>query len=323
MTVGVMLVLASLVGVVSVGEAALPARNGRIAFVSDPSYHVRPQSCGDIFTVSPTGADRTRLTHGCPWVYSEPAYGASGHRIVFVRGHESFPRDLHGAGIYVMDADGSRVRRITDSKFDEEPAISPNGRWIVFDRFKERSETTQLFIAASDGSHLRQLTHGQGASDPTFSPNGKEIAFVGPSFAIYTMRLDGSHVRQITHGFPAPGRAYGDPDFSPNGRRIVFTCGGGDLAVSSPICIIRADGSHLKRLTPTGASRLYATDPVFSPSGREVAFLGEVSCDGHDCGNHHVFLYTVRADGRHARQIYDLGPNQELGSLGLSWQALR
>ena len=312
--------VAFVAGLVSSGDAAFPGRNGRIAFVWDPDISARPQSCGDIFSIKPNGLGRRRLTPGCPWLYSDPAYSATGHRIAFIRASEPFPRRHHGAGIYVMDASGSNVRRITVSRYDQNPVISPNGRWILFDRYLKQRSRTQLFRVSIAGGPARQLTRGPGAADGTLSPDGAEIAFVGGGSDIFMMRVDGSRERQLTHSRARFESWYVEPDFSPNGRRLVAVCGAGDFGAAAQVCIMKTDGTHLEELTP--ARRLVAEDPVFSPDGRQIAFLAQVSCRSRCRGNGDLFLYTMQTDGSHLRRIANLGPNQEPGSLAVSWQPL-
>jgi Tol biopolymer transport system component len=323
--VGVGLVaLIFVAGPVAVSSAGFRGRDGRIAFAWAAGRLAVPLSCLDLFSIKPNGSDRQRLTRGCPWEYSDPAYSATGKQIVFVRGHEPFPRDHRGlVGVYVMGADGSHVRRVTTTSADENPRFSPDGKLIVFDRWLKRSRRTQLFLIASDGSHVHQLTHGSSASEPTFSPDGRRIAFVAlhshEGYDIYTVSPNGSHLRQLTH---APSGAWDDePDFSPNGRKIVFRCGYGDFGAIQQVCIMHADGTHVHHVTPAGPPfGLVAQDPVFSPDQRRIAFLAQVNCRSRACGNNHGFVYTVRTDGSHRRQVYDLGPNQQLR--GITWQPL-
>jgi Tol biopolymer transport system component len=313
-----LLVLGLIAGFVSVADAAFPGRDGRIAFVWNANTRVAPQSCADIFSIQPNGSDRRRLTRGCPWQYSDPAYSATGKQIVFVRSHEPFPRDHRGLGIYVMRADGSHVRRITASPNDADPSFSPDGRWIVFDRYLMRSHTTQIFLASVDGSHVRQLTHRKrGAGGPTFSANGREIAFVaGSGYSIDTMRPDGSHIRQLAHVRQGFG-FYTDPDFSPNGRWIIFVCGvAPGLGSTAQVCEMRADGTHLEHLTPAGRTGPVVAHAAFSPDGRRIALVA--------FKNESAFVYTMARDGSHVHRLYDLGPHQDgTSSLGVTWQPLR
>jgi Tol biopolymer transport system component len=314
--------LGLLAGSASVGQAAFPGRDGRIAFVWNADTSVTPQSCQDIFSIKPDGADLQRLTMGCPWQYSDPSYSANGKLIAFVRVRElAYPLRYRDAGIYVMNADGSNIRRITSSTSDEEPAISPNARWIVFDRYVGRTHRSQLFRASLDGSGVRQLTHGQGASEATFSPDGRELAFVSGRSAIDTIRIDGSRARQLTRDAPALSY-YTDPDFSPNGRRIVFLCGYGEgFGSVQQVCTMHGDGTQMRHLTPRSQG-LFAVDPVFSPDGRAIAFVANGRCNPQRCNNPPAFVYAMRVNGTGLHVIFHLGHQQELGTLGLSWQPL-
>src|SRR5262249_27770291 len=88
---------------------------------------------------------------------------------------------LNGAGeIYLMSPDGSNLRQLTDnSAADSFPALSPDGKKIVFDSNRNRAEgepinTDDLFVMNTDGSEQRFLIRGSSA---TWSPDSKNIAF--------------------------------------------------------------------------------------------------------------------------------------------------
>ena len=86
--------------------------------------------------------------------------------------------------------------------------------------------------------------------------------------AIYTLDPDGTDLRRIT---PLRLNA-GNPDWSPNGKRIVFNSSL-EAQAAVEIYTVRPDGSGRKRVRrqPEGE---YAFEPVFSPSGRRIAFVG-------------------------------------------------
>jgi Tol biopolymer transport system component len=312
---GVALVV--LAGWVCVSDAAFPGRDGRIAFVWNAPTRGRSRSCVGIFSIKPNGDGRRRLTRGCPSEYS-PGYSASGKQIVFVGGGTVSHRD-HGPGIYVMDANGSHVRRITASPNDADPSLSPSGRWVVFDRYLKRSWTTQIFLASVRGADVQQLTHrANGAADPTFSPNGRTIAFVADyGHSIHTMRPDGSHMHRLAH---LPVRSfdfYEDPDYSPNGRLILLICGiAPGLGTIAQVCDMRSDGKHLKHLTPGGRADPIVLGAAFSPNSRRIAFVALKN------NSNSAFLYTIDKNGTHLHQLFDLGPHQNQTPLGVTWQPL-
>src|SRR5262245_62398405 len=87
----------------------------------------------------------------------------------------------NGAGeIYLMSPDGSNLRRLTDnSAADSFPALSPDGKKIVFISNRNRAEgepvnTSDLFVMNTKGDEQRFLIRG---SSDTWSPDSKNIAF--------------------------------------------------------------------------------------------------------------------------------------------------
>ncbi len=154
--------------------------------------------------------------------------------------------------IYVMDADGKNLRRLTSSSGNEgEPAWTPDGNRIVYT--STTGTTSQIAIMSADGGENRVLTIASGGNhSPSVSSDGRSIAFVSArdgNHAIYTMNLDGSNQRRLVKS----SARQTNPRFFRNGDlAYVVERGGG------------SKGSRVMRLTPSGSdSQLLETeDPI-------------------------------------------------------------
>ena len=125
----------------------------------------------------------------------KPAWSPDSQWIAFVSYHRGNDRK----GIYVMDADGRRLRRLDDKAvqaldaiLQSECAWSPDGKQIAFSIRVPRTDQVHLCTMDVDGKNFRQLTQdGPMAKhknvkespfprvrQPAWSPNGKWIAYV-------------------------------------------------------------------------------------------------------------------------------------------------
>jgi uncharacterized protein YjdB len=104
--------------------------------------------------------------------------------------------------LYVMDADGRNLRRLTEDPGTEgEPAWSPDGTRIVYS-FTSGTGVFQIASIRVDGGDPRPLTSSAGGNrSPEVSPDGRSVAFVSTRDGnpeIYEMDLEGTNPRRIT-----------------------------------------------------------------------------------------------------------------------------
>jgi Tol biopolymer transport system component len=147
----------------------------------------------------------------------DPSWSPDGSRIAFTG-------NVGGLGnIFVMNADGSNVHRLTDSVDrwgDNAPTWSPDGSMIAFDRIDESSigssignrpmMNVDIYVMDSDGSHVTQVTSTSAfEAAPEWSPDGTRIMFIGliddptgywRKSDLYTVRPDGSDITRLTTG---------------------------------------------------------------------------------------------------------------------------
>ena len=182
----------------------------------------------DVFSMRPDGSQVTRLTDS-KGLSGEPAWSPDGG-LIAMEADRGDP--AHEQGIYVMNADGRDMRRVTAPSAgfqDGKPRFSPNGKQLVFTRFrgKDLDEKAAIFTVHLDGTGLHRLTSfAIHADDLDWSPDGKRIVFDGypnPNAYgdIYVVDANGRHLRNLTHH--PPGKAgSADPVFSPDGKSILF-----------------------------------------------------------------------------------------------------
>jgi Tol biopolymer transport system component len=198
---------------------------------------------------------------------ASPTWSPDGRRIAFTRlgtkANPNWPRQ----SIWVVNADGSRMRRLVslaglsrDTKVDAGPNNldwSPNGRQIVLSAYG--GWLAWIYVVNVDGTHLQRLSEIGWAwdDDPEWSPDGHKIVYSGtpptprPRIGPNTSEIrvtdprGRSHVR-LTRNWVADE----SPAWSPDGSKIAFvrTRSPKDFA-SSDIYVMNADGSGVTRLT--------------------------------------------------------------------------
>jgi TolB protein len=152
----------------------------------------------------------------------------------------------------------------------------------------------RIFFSARDECGVASLrVNGTGYNcidlsrrDPAVSPDNRRIASYDGSelLEVYASDINGRGVRRLTH---APGGEV-DPDsyspsFSPDSARILFVKFRGNTGEDG-LYLMNADGSGQHQLTSDNG-----LDPVFSPSGAQIAYDardGMAIADANGGGSH-------------------------------------
>jgi Tol biopolymer transport system component len=132
------------------------------------------------------------------WLYEAPSSGGTAVRVGsgrFVSGADRSPdgsslvvsaanATLYGRTaqpLYVTNTEGEVRRRLTHGHFqDDEPAWSPDGRWIAFRRValgrsEEEVVSLGVYLVRPDGSGLHRLEHGDDDA-PSWSRDSRYLA---------------------------------------------------------------------------------------------------------------------------------------------------
>jgi Tol biopolymer transport system component len=244
-----------------------------------------------IFLVDPATSKRHRL----PGTESAAAlaWSPNGRTLAF-----ELPGKVLGVDVYTIRSDGSGLRLVLRNAYG--PSWSPNGKRLLIARDRTPGSRADVLTVRPDGSGLRLLARETGGVfSLALSPDGKRIAFLGNSRDLYLMNTDGKHRRRLAGTFG------GRLSWSPDSSRLAFEIRGeapnwGDIGV--------VDVSSGKRENLTHRPG-YDSGPAWSPDGRKIAFLADLSCawtgkcnpDWQEEGPRELWL--MDSDGAHLRQL--------------------
>jgi Tol biopolymer transport system component len=213
----------------------------------------------------------------------DPDLSPDGKRIAFVASNGEKPRtDKHAWVLYVMNADGSGRKRLTETGSTAEHLLTP--RW------------------SADGKKIAFCTFGWGM--------GKTGPVMTSPPRVCIIDAEGRHLKRLEklNGI--------DPVWSPDGKRLLFTRLGKDLEAS--LCVANADGTNVRSLLKRTDYEMVTG--AWSPDGKLLAYA--VPSDDPDRrengGPNEAGLFLAKADGFQPKRLVG-GPNEL--TYGVKWSA--
>ena len=183
---------------------------------------------------------------------SAPAWSPDGRTLAVTLSREG------GSQIFLVNPDGSNVRRLTSSPaIDTEPRYSPDGRWLYFT--SDRGGSPQIYRMPAGGGEPQRMTfEGSYNVSPRISPDGSQLAYItrnSGQFQVALLDLNNRQVQIITDSDRDES-----PSFAPNGRMILLATVLGGRGVLSAVS---ADGRFRQRLSAaTGGD---VREPAWGP----------------------------------------------------------
>jgi len=182
---------------------------------------------------------------------SAPAWSPDGKQLAVVLSKDG------GSQIYLMNADGTDLRRITFSGLiDTEPFFTPDGQSIYFT--SDRGGSPQIYrMPAAGGEPARVTFEGDYNVSPRISPDGKTLAYISRNsgrFQLMAMDLETKQTQTLTDG-----QRDESPSFAPNGRIILYAT---DVENRGVLAAVSSDGRVKQRLSVPAAD---VREPAWGP----------------------------------------------------------
>jgi TolB protein len=200
----------------------------------------------EIYVMDVDGGNARRLSNH-PAHDRSPAWSPDGRQIAFLSDRDH-PSDFD---VYLMNADGTGVERITTTGKQWAPQFARGGRVLAF-----QTERDIRAMDLAEGTTRRLTFEPQNGMSPTWSPDGRRLAFAttrNGRLELFTMTADGTDQKVLVS---MPGGSALDPRWSPDGARVAFVYvpeqPKADPSTSQPyaIYVVEVASGRVKRLSP-------------------------------------------------------------------------
>jgi dipeptidyl aminopeptidase/acylaminoacyl peptidase len=258
-----------LLGAIRVTDPQLSADGSRVVFVRTTTDLKSGERNADIWAVPSDGSSAPKELIGGNKADSTPRLSSDGRTLAFISSRDGAPQ------VYVADAKGGNVRRITNLSTGVQPPLvfSPDGSRVAVvsdvypDCADEACNKRRSEEAEKNPVQVHHLTRLLYRHWDEWRENVRHH--------IFAVDIESKRAIDVTPGdFDSPPgqQEDGAVAFSPDGREIAFASNreGGDReawTTNHDIWVVPASGGAVKKITANPASDL---QPVFAPDGRTL-----------------------------------------------------
>lgn len=263
---------------------------------------------------------------------AEAYWSPDGKKLVFQSTRDGASCDQ----IYVMDADGKNVNRVSNGKGATTCGyFLPDGKHVLYASTHEGGDACpprpdrskgymwavptsyDIYVATLDGANTRKITDADGYdAEGTVDWKRKKIVYTSKSSGdldLWSMNVDGSGKKRLTETPGYDGGAF----FSRDGKKIVWRANhpadeagisrykellGQNLTapMKMELFVANADGSAAKKITNFGCASFA---PQFTPDGKRIIFAS----NKNKCDSREFELFLIDIDGSNVEQVTSFG----------------
>lgn len=183
--------------------------------------------------------------------------------------------------VYIADeSDYATVAALTQSADVRTPALSPDGKRIVF--VKGQGASSSLAVVPSAGGDvsvvLAATAQASNFKTPSFSPDGQRLAFAFDEAGTSSIGLVGADGQGFAKLLGGTAMAYGMPSWAPDGRSVYAAAGNAGLGFTQVVRVDVESGTPETVTNTLGNEAMgIANRLAVSPDGTKALFDGRVS----------------------------------------------